>query len=100
MSVKESNNSQRTLESQLLTFQSKDPSKDFRIKELEGSKRALEQECELLRKKVSKRRVKMNVGMKQTFQQPFFSPFVMYSTQHLWIKTIHQSGPKTIEQQF
>lgn len=53
VAVKESNNSQRTLESQLLTMQSKDPSKDFRIKELEGSKRALEQENELLRKKLS-----------------------------------------------
>ncbi len=52
--MKESNNAQRTLESQLLTMQSKDPSKDFRIKELEGSKRALEQENELLRKKVGK----------------------------------------------
>nr|XP_002666105.5 protein POF1B [Danio rerio] len=53
MSLKESNNAQRTLESQLLTFQSKDPTKDFRIKELEGSKRALEQENELLRKKLA-----------------------------------------------
>ncbi|XP_016130371.1 protein POF1B-like isoform X1 [Sinocyclocheilus grahami] len=51
--VKESNNTQRTLESQLLTWQSKDPSKDFRIKELEGSKRALEQENELLKKKLA-----------------------------------------------
>ncbi|XP_016123132.1 protein POF1B [Sinocyclocheilus grahami] len=51
--VKESNNAQRTLESQLLTMQSKDPSKDFRVKELEGSKRALEQENELLRKKLA-----------------------------------------------
>ncbi|KAL0162223.1 hypothetical protein M9458_041619, partial [Cirrhinus mrigala] len=49
--VKESNNSQRTLESQVLNLQSKDPSKDFRIKELEGIKKALEQESELLRKK-------------------------------------------------
>ncbi|KAI2651103.1 Protein POF1B [Labeo rohita] len=51
--VKESNNTQRTLESQVLNLQSKDPSKDFRIKELEGSKRALEQENELLRKKLA-----------------------------------------------
>ncbi|XP_059397705.1 protein POF1B-like isoform X2 [Carassius carassius] len=51
--VKESNNAQRTLESQLLTMQSKDPSKDFRIKELEGGKKALEQENELLRKKLA-----------------------------------------------
>ncbi|XP_039536260.1 protein POF1B [Pimephales promelas] len=51
--VKESNSAQRSLESQLLMFQSKDPSKDFRIKELEGSKRALEQENELLRKKMT-----------------------------------------------
>ncbi|XP_067280051.1 protein POF1B [Pseudorasbora parva] len=53
VSVKESNNSQRILESQLMNFQSKDPSKDFRIKELEGGKRALEQENELLRKKLA-----------------------------------------------
>ncbi|KAL1252583.1 hypothetical protein QQF64_017276 [Cirrhinus molitorella] len=52
-SLKESNNAQRTLESQVLNLQSKDPSKDFRIKELEGSKRALEQENELLRKKLA-----------------------------------------------
>ncbi len=52
--MKESNNTQRTLESQLLTMQSKDYSKDFRVKELEGSKRALEQENELLKKKVGK----------------------------------------------
>ncbi|XP_051533335.1 protein POF1B-like [Myxocyprinus asiaticus] len=52
VAVKESNNAQRTLESQLLVLQSKDPSKDFRIKELEGSKRALEEENELLRKKM------------------------------------------------
>ncbi|TRY57128.1 hypothetical protein DNTS_024002 [Danionella cerebrum] len=52
-SLKESNNAQRSLESQLLGFQSKDPSKDFRIKELEGSKKALEQENELLRKKMA-----------------------------------------------
>ncbi|XP_018919019.2 protein POF1B-like [Cyprinus carpio] len=51
--VKESNNAQRILESQLLTMQSNDPSKDFHIKELEGSKRALEQENELLRKKLA-----------------------------------------------
>ncbi len=35
-------------------MQSKDYSKDFRVKELEGSKRALEQENELLKKKVGK----------------------------------------------
>ncbi|XP_052393040.1 protein POF1B [Carassius gibelio] len=51
--VKESNNAQRTLESQLLTLQSKDPSKDFRIKELEGSQKALEQENDLLKKKLA-----------------------------------------------
>ncbi len=52
--MKESNKSQRTLESQLLNMQSNDYSKDFRVKELEGSKRALEQENELLKKKVGK----------------------------------------------
>lgn len=35
-----------------MMFQSKDPSKDFQIKELEGSRIALEHENELLRKKV------------------------------------------------
>ncbi|XP_051955584.1 protein POF1B-like [Xyrauchen texanus] len=51
--VKDSNNARRTLESQLLMFQSKDPSKDFHIKELEGSKRALEEENDILRKKMA-----------------------------------------------
>ncbi|XP_051959589.1 protein POF1B-like [Xyrauchen texanus] len=53
VAVKESNSAQRTLESQLLVLQSNEPSKDFRIKELEGSKRALENENELLRKKMA-----------------------------------------------
>ncbi|KAK7130700.1 hypothetical protein R3I94_015994 [Phoxinus phoxinus] len=53
ISLKESHNAQRSLESQLLAFQTRDPSKDYRIKELEGSKRALEQENELLRKKMT-----------------------------------------------
>ncbi|KAI7795816.1 protein POF1B [Triplophysa rosa] len=52
-SLKESNNAQRSLETQLMMFQSKDPGKDFQIKELEGSRKALEHENELLRKKLA-----------------------------------------------
>ncbi|XP_056587907.1 protein POF1B [Triplophysa dalaica] len=52
-SLKESNSAQRSLETQLIMFQSKDPSKDFQIKELEGSRIALEHENELLRKKLA-----------------------------------------------
>ncbi|XP_072518401.1 protein POF1B isoform X2 [Salminus brasiliensis] len=51
-SLKESSLTQRTLETQLMGTRSTDSSKDFRIKELEGSRRALEQENELLRKKL------------------------------------------------
>ncbi|KTG33077.1 hypothetical protein cypCar_00004040 [Cyprinus carpio] len=64
--VKESNNAQRTLESQLLTLQSKDPSKDFRIKELEGSRRALEQENELLKKKTQLIKIQTERTITQT----------------------------------
>lgn len=53
VAVKESNNAQRSLENQLMSFQSKDPGKDYQIKELEGSRKALEQENELLRKKLA-----------------------------------------------
>lgn len=52
MALKESVSAQRNLETQLMNNRSTDSSKDFRIKDLEGSKRALEQENELLRKKV------------------------------------------------
>ncbi|KAF5906467.1 protein POF1B, partial [Clarias magur] len=52
ISLKESVSSQRNLENQLMSNRSSDSSKDFRIKDLEGSKRALEQENELLRKKL------------------------------------------------
>lgn len=52
MSLKESAAAQRNMETQLISTCSTDSSKDFRIKDLEGSKRALEQENELLRKKV------------------------------------------------
>lgn len=51
-SLKESSNAQRTLESQLMNNRSTDTSKDFRIKDLESGKRTLEQENELLRKKL------------------------------------------------
>ncbi|KAI4880905.1 hypothetical protein NFI96_029785 [Prochilodus magdalenae] len=51
-SLKEASTSQRTLETRLMSSRSTDSSRDFRIKELEGSKRALEQENELLRKKL------------------------------------------------
>ncbi|XP_060792451.1 protein POF1B [Neoarius graeffei] len=52
MSLKESTSSQRNLETQLMNNRGADSSKDFRIKDLEGSKRLLEQENELLRKKL------------------------------------------------
>lgn len=52
ISLKESASSQRNLEAQLMNNRSSDSGKDFRIKDLEGSKRALEKENELLRKKV------------------------------------------------
>uniref|UniRef100_A0A8B9JSM1 POF1B actin binding protein n=2 Tax=Astyanax mexicanus TaxID=7994 RepID=A0A8B9JSM1_ASTMX len=51
-SLKETSSIQRNLETQLMSTRSIDSSKDFRMKELEGSKRALEQENELLRKKL------------------------------------------------
>lgn len=53
MAVKESNIAQRALESQVMDFQTKDPSKDFQIRELESNRRALEQENEILRKKLA-----------------------------------------------
>ncbi|MCJ8740552.1 hypothetical protein PDJAM_G00060360 [Pangasius djambal] len=52
ISLKESTSAQRNLEMQVMNSRSTDSSKDFRIKDLEGSKRALEQENELLRKKL------------------------------------------------
>ncbi|XP_026794491.3 protein POF1B [Pangasianodon hypophthalmus] len=52
ISLKESTATQRNLETQLMSSRGTDSSKDFRIKDLEGSKRALEQENELLRKKL------------------------------------------------
>ncbi|GAA6082865.1 protein POF1B isoform X1, partial [Tachysurus ichikawai] len=52
ISLKESTSAQRKMETQLMNTRSTDSSRDFRIKDLEGSKRALEQENELLRKKV------------------------------------------------
>ncbi|XP_035383239.1 protein POF1B isoform X2 [Electrophorus electricus] len=51
-SLKESSLAQRSMESKLLSCQSTDSSRDFRIKELEGTKLALEQELELLRRKL------------------------------------------------
>ncbi|XP_060746782.1 protein POF1B isoform X2 [Tachysurus vachellii] len=52
ISLKESTSAQRKMETQLMNTRSTDSSRDFRIKDLEGSKRALEQENELLRKKL------------------------------------------------
>ncbi|TSP68517.1 Protein POF1B [Bagarius yarrelli] len=52
ISLKESASAQRNLETQLMSSRSTDSSKDFRIKDLEGSKRALEQENQLLRKRL------------------------------------------------
>lgn len=52
MSLKESSSSQRTLETQLLSSHSTDSDREFRIRELEGSYRALEKENEMLKQKV------------------------------------------------
>lgn len=53
VSLKESAAAQRSLETQMFTSRSTDSNKDFRLKELEGSKRALEQENEMLRQKLA-----------------------------------------------
>ncbi|KAG7484709.1 hypothetical protein MATL_G00053110 [Megalops atlanticus] len=53
VSLKESSLAQRSLENQLLTTRSTDSSRDFRIKELEGSLKALQQENEMLRQKMA-----------------------------------------------
>ncbi|XP_031428624.2 protein POF1B, partial [Clupea harengus] len=53
VTLKETTSSQRSLEMQLLSTRSSDSSHEFRIKELEGSRRALEQENEMLRQKLA-----------------------------------------------
>lgn len=53
MSLKESSSSQRTLETQLLSSHSTDSDREFRIRELEGSYRALEKENEMLKQKLA-----------------------------------------------
>ncbi|XP_036378865.1 protein POF1B isoform X2 [Megalops cyprinoides] len=53
VSLKESSLAQRSLENQLLSTRSTDSSRDFRIKELEGSLKALQQENEMLRQKMA-----------------------------------------------
>lgn len=68
LSLKESISTQRNLESQLMNNRSMDSGKDFRIKDLEGSKRALEQENELLRKKVGGVSASLSTYKRQAFQ--------------------------------
>nr|XP_015207170.1 PREDICTED: protein POF1B isoform X3 [Lepisosteus oculatus] len=53
LSLKESAMVQRSLESQLLTTKHTESDRDYRLKELECSKKALEQENEILRQKLS-----------------------------------------------
>ncbi|XP_041946982.1 protein POF1B isoform X2 [Alosa sapidissima] len=52
ITLKETTNSQHSLETHLLSSRNSDSSREFRIKELEGSKKALEQENEMLRQKM------------------------------------------------
>ncbi|XP_051877308.1 protein POF1B [Pristis pectinata] len=53
-SIKESGSSNRSLEDLILTLRNSEADKEFRVKELECSKRALEQENELLRQQLIK----------------------------------------------
>ncbi|XP_023700521.1 protein POF1B [Paramormyrops kingsleyae] len=53
VSLKESTLTQNNLESQVMSVRGSDSNRDYRIKELEGSLRALEQENSLLRQKVT-----------------------------------------------
>nr|XP_029501434.1 protein POF1B-like [Oncorhynchus nerka] len=53
ISLKESSSSQRTLETQILSSQSTDSGREFRIRELEGNYRALENENEMLKQKLA-----------------------------------------------
>ncbi|XP_029556452.1 protein POF1B isoform X3 [Salmo trutta] len=53
ISLKETSSSQRTLETQLMSSHTTDSNRDFRIKELEGSYRALEKENEMLKQKLA-----------------------------------------------
>ncbi|XP_028671804.1 protein POF1B [Erpetoichthys calabaricus] len=52
-SLKDSSSGNRSLESMILTLRNSDADKDYRVKELECSKRVLEQENDLLRQQVS-----------------------------------------------
>lgn len=52
VSLKESTLTQKNLESQVMSVRGSDSNREYRIKELEGSLRALEQENSLLRQKV------------------------------------------------
>ncbi|XP_067853003.1 protein POF1B isoform X2 [Heptranchias perlo] len=52
--IKESGSSNRSLEDLILTLKNSEADKEFRVKELEYSKRALEQENEALRQQLSK----------------------------------------------
>ncbi|XP_066571356.1 protein POF1B isoform X1 [Amia ocellicauda] len=53
LSLKESNMALRSMESQLLSTKHSDSDRDYRLKELECSKKALEEENEILRQKLS-----------------------------------------------
>ncbi|XP_030602829.1 protein POF1B isoform X2 [Archocentrus centrarchus] len=53
MSLKEAQTTQRSLESQIMSNQSSDSSREFKIKELEGRMRAMEKENEMLRQKLT-----------------------------------------------
>ncbi|XP_062309658.1 LOW QUALITY PROTEIN: protein POF1B [Osmerus eperlanus] len=53
VSLKESSSSQRSLERQLLEYQSSGSGQDFRIKEVEGSLRVLQKENDMLRQKLA-----------------------------------------------
>ncbi|XP_035035001.1 protein POF1B [Hippoglossus stenolepis] len=53
LSLKETSASQRSLESQLSSSRNTDSSREFKVKELEGRMRAMEQENEMLRTKLA-----------------------------------------------
>ncbi|XP_062867341.1 protein POF1B [Trichomycterus rosablanca] len=63
-SLKESTTTQRSLEAKVMSSSSADTGKEFRIKDLESSKRALEQENELLRKKLENQSSNSNLSAK------------------------------------
>lgn len=52
MSLKESQAAQRSLESQIMSKQSSDSNRDFKLKEMEARMKAMENENKMLRQKV------------------------------------------------